>query len=116
MYIGGWGERVRQHPQLGNRFVSFVRATRRVPILCLCRSGANSVEGDLYLLSLSPSACIFYLLGLYLLSSGLSIFPCEFSKKVRKGRFPSEFSKRVHKELLKRGLEESSQKEFLVSF
>ena len=72
IYIGGWGERVRQHPQLGNRFVSFVRATRGVPILC--RFGTKSVDGDLYLLSLAPSACIFYLLGLYVLSFGFSIF------------------------------------------
>ena len=71
-YIGGWGERVRQHPQLGNRFVSFVCATHDFRILCRCRT--KSVEAYLYFVSLPSSAYIFYLLGLYLLSFGFSIF------------------------------------------
>ena len=82
-----------QHPQLENRFASFVHATRGVPILCLSEQKVQNVASIFYLftrasVSFISWACISY----------LSASPCEFSKKVRKERFLEEFSKKVHKE------------------
>ena len=102
---------MRQHPQLGNRSVSFARATRGVPILC--RFGTKSVEAAFifYLCPRAPVSFISWACISYLLAS--PFFSHEFSKKVRKERFAREFSERVHKEspereFLKRVPKESS--------
>ena len=100
-----WGERVRQHPQLGNRFVRACSALFSYPM----SFHSTSVKTHLHLLSLPSSTCIFYLLGWYLLSVGFSIFSHEFSKKVRKEICPSEFSKIFLKSIL---TESASEREF----
>ena len=68
---------VRQHPQLGNRFVSFVRATRAFRILRRFRTKMQMPTLIFYLCPRAPVsftfwACIFYLLGSYLLSLEVS--------------------------------------------
>ena len=82
--IGGWGGRVRQHPQLGNRFVSFVRATRG--FVSYVVSNLKRVGSPPYLLSFVTRACIFYL---------LRFSKDKHIKRVLQKHYPREFSKRV---------------------
>ena len=70
-----WVEGLRQHPQMGNRFVSF-RFVRACGARFSYPMSAQSNKWSVAALSLSccASACIFYLLGLHLSSFGASLF------------------------------------------